>query len=77
MLFCAVNKWIANVIANATKSMMEQKDERYVAATLYNLAGIHFGISPHMGLFLKCMFIHLLYLVSAIGKIKCIGAHVE
>lgn len=25
-----VNKWIANRIANATKNMMEQKDERYI-----------------------------------------------
>lgn len=25
-----MNKWIANLIANATKNMMEQKDERYI-----------------------------------------------
>lgn len=27
--FCTVNKWIAKEVADATRSMMKQKDERY------------------------------------------------
>lgn len=34
-VFCVVNKWIANLIASATKKMMEQKDERYVAYSVW------------------------------------------
>lgn len=34
-IICAVNKWIAELIAKATKSMMEQKDERYVFCCLH------------------------------------------
>ena len=29
MFFFPVNKWIAEAIADATRSMMKQKDERY------------------------------------------------
>lgn len=34
-IILTVNKWIANLIANATKYMMEQKDERYLL-TIYS-----------------------------------------